>query len=54
MSSTMWVWVAVAGGVGVGVWIGRRMWRNRHQRITVDAVSESWIAQQRGQGEPTD
>jgi hypothetical protein len=48
MSSTMWVWVAVAGGVGVGVWIGRRMWRNRNPEITVDAVSESWIAQQRG------
>jgi hypothetical protein len=48
MSSTMWLWVAVGGGVAVAVWVGRRMRRRPKDRFSVDAVSESWIAQQRG------
>jgi hypothetical protein len=43
----MWVWAAVAIGVAVVVWVGRRMRRRPNDSISVDAVSESWIAQQR-------
>ena len=42
------VWAAVAGVLGAGVWGGHRVWRKRTARITVNAVSESWIAHQRG------
>jgi hypothetical protein len=45
--SSLWVWLVV------GVGVARRMWRTSKRRITVDAVSEGWLAHQRGQDEPT-
>jgi len=51
--SSVWVWVAVVVGVGVAEWIARRMWRPSNRRISVDAVSEGWLAHQRGQDDLT-
>jgi len=44
-----WGWVATVVGVAVAVWHGRAWWKVRTNReIKVDAVSQHWIAQQRG------
>jgi hypothetical protein len=44
-----WGWYATVVGVAVAVWRGRAWWKVRtNRRIKVDAVSEHWIAQQRG------
>jgi len=44
-----WGWYAAVAGVAVAVWRGCAWWKVRaNRRIKVDAVSEHWIAQQRG------
>jgi hypothetical protein len=49
-----WGWFAALFGVTVAVWHGRAWWKVRTNRtIKVDAVSEHWIAQQRGRNSPT-